>query len=272
MSDRDEALQKAIADVCLGAGADEAMARDLRAFLESHGVAPDDVEAILAAPPRLAVYRTLVRNGIGKVVLDVLGGTYARLHRRVAGRFEADLAAFVDEVGPRTHYLRDVPGEFLAWVAPRWRSDAAVPAWLVDFATFELTTFAVATSAPARAPEKPVDVAIDRPLLFADSMRLLRCGWPVHELEDDEGGATPSAQRDVRLLAYRDATHAVRWLELTPLAADVVQRLAAGEPLGGAVERACAEHATVPGAVLREVARLLADLGERGVLLGARAT
>jgi hypothetical protein len=52
----------------------------------------------------------------------------------------------------------------------------------------------------------------------------------------------------------------------------VLDRLAAGEPLGAAVERACAEHKTVPGAVLREVARLLADLGERGVLLGARDT
>jgi uncharacterized protein len=272
MSDPDEALQKAIADVCLGAGAGEAMAKDLRAFLESHGVAPDDVEAILAAPPRLAVYRTLVRNGIGKVVLDVLGGTHAHLHRRAPGRFEADLAAFADDVGPRTHYLRDVPGEFLAWAAPRWRSDAAVPAWLVDFATFELTAFAVATSAPARLPEAPVDVAIDLPLLFADSMRLLRCAWPVHELEDDESGANPSAQRDVCLLAYRDETHAVRWMELTPLAGAVLDRLAAGEPLGAAVERACAEHKTVPGAVLREVARLLADLGERGVLLGARGT
>jgi len=270
MTDADAALQRAIADACLGERAGELLAGELRAFLESHGVAAEDVEALLAAPARLQVYRSLVRNGLGSVVVRMLPRTRARLEAACPGCFAADLAAFAQDPGPRTHYLRDVPGEFLAWVAPRWRSDAAVPAWLVDFATFELTAFAVATSAPARIPESPVDVAIDRPMLFADSMRLLRCGWPVHELEDDEGGASPSAQRDVCLLAYRDETHAVRWMELTPLAGAVLERLAAAEPLGVAVERACAEHKTVPGAVLREVARLLADLGERGVLLGAR--
>lgn len=266
----DEALQRLITEVCLGASADEAMARDLRAFLESHGVAAEDVEAILAGPPRLAVYRTLVRNGLGSVVLKMLPRTRARLDAAAPGRFEADLAAFVDQVGPRSHYLRDVPAEFLAWAAPRWKGDAAVPAWLVDLAMHELAQFAVAASAPARAPEKPAEVAIDRPLVFADSMRLVHYGWAVHELSADESDAAPPAERDVRLLAYRGAGHEVRWLELTPLAAAVLERLAAGEPLGAAVERACAEHKTMPGAVLREVARLLADLGERGVLLGAR--
>lgn len=270
MSDPDEALQRMIADVCLGASADADMGRDLRAYLESHGVAADDVQAILAAPPRLAVYRTLVRNGLGSVVFKMLPRTRAHLDAAAPGRFEEDLARFVDEVGPRTHYLRDVPAEFLAWAAPRWKDNAAVPPWLADLAAHELAQFAVATSAPARAPEKPAEVAIDRPLVFADSMRLMRSGWAVHELSADEGDATSPPQREVRLLAYRDGTHEVRWLELTPLAAAVIERLAAGEPLGPAVESACAEHATVPGAVLREVARLLADLGERGVLLGAR--
>jgi hypothetical protein len=63
----------------------------------------------------------------------------------------------------------------------------------------------------------------------------------------------------------------VRWLELTPLAADVVERLAAGEPLGAAVVAACETHAVAPAAVGGDVARLLASLGDRGILLGARA-
>ena len=62
----------------------------------------------------------------------------------------------------------------------------------------------------------------------------------------------------------------MRWLELTPLAAAIVARLLAGEALQAAVERACEEHGTAPAAVAADVARLLADLGERGVLLGAR--
>jgi hypothetical protein len=61
----------------------------------------------------------------------------------------------------------------------------------------------------------------------------------------------------------------VRWLELTPLASAIVTRLLAGESLGEAVQHACSLAATAPASVLPDIARLLADLGERGVLLGA---
>jgi uncharacterized protein len=271
MSDADAALQRAIADACLGARSGELVEQDLRAFLESHGVAAEDVEALLAAPARLLVYRSLIRNGLGTVVLRMLPRTRARLDAACPGRFEADLASFAQDPGPRTHYLRDVPAEFFAWVTPRWRGDAAVPAYLVDLAAFELAQFAVAASASSRAPEQPTDLALDRPLAFTDSMRLLRSAWAVHELPADESATDPPASRDVTLLAYRDATHAVRWLELTPLAGDVVATLATGEPLGAALERACAAHGVTPAAVLPDLARLLADLGDRGVLLGARA-
>jgi hypothetical protein len=74
----------------------------------------------------------------------------------------------------------------------------------------------------------------------------------------------------VPLLAYRDAAHVVRWLELSPLAAAIVDRLLEGDPLAPAVGRACADHDTAPAAVAADVARLLADLAERGLLLGAR--
>jgi len=73
----------------------------------------------------------------------------------------------------------------------------------------------------------------------------------------------------VHLLAYRDASHDVCWLELPPLAAAVIERIARGEALGAAVRGACAEQGVEPGAVLPDVARLLADLAERGVVLGA---
>lgn len=267
---REAALHRAIADACLKADAGEAIARDLRAFLEQHGVEAEDVEAALASAPRLAVYRSLVRNGLSAVVVRMLPRTRARMNAACAGRFDADVARFVDEVGPRTHYLRDVPAELFAWAEPRWRADASVPAYLPDLAAYELTHFAVAAADAARPGDPSAEVALDRPLAFAPSMRLRRQGWAVHELPADEDSGDEPARREVRLLAYRDAEHAVRWLELTPLAFAVVERLAAGEALGPAVERACAAHATAPAAVLPDVARLLADLAARGVLLGAR--
>ncbi|HEY8040475.1 MAG TPA: PqqD family peptide modification chaperone [Polyangiaceae bacterium] len=270
MTAAEEALQRAIAEACLGASAGEAIARDLRGYLERHGVPTEDVEAILAAPARLAVYRSLVRNGLSSVVARMLPRTRARMNAACGGRFDADLAAFVDQAGPRTHYLRDFPAELFAWAEPRWRADASVPAYLPDLAAHELAQFAVAAAPSAGAPTALAEAALDRPLAFTPSMRLVRYAWAVHELPAEEEATGVPARRDVRLLAYRDPGHEVRWLELTPLAAAVLERLAAGQALGPAVQAACAEHGVAPPAVLADVARLLADLGERGVLLGAR--
>jgi hypothetical protein len=267
----DAALQRAIADACLGARAGEAIATDLRGWLEARGVPGDDIEAILAAPPRLGVYRSLVRNGLSSVVLRILPRTRARMNAACEGRFDADLAAFVDEVGPRTHFLRDVPAEYLAWAGPRWRADARVPAYLPELATHELTQFAVGAAAAASRAPALAEVTLARPLAFLDSTRLVHHAWAVHELAADDETQVP-VHREVHLLAYRDADHVVRWLELTPLASAILALLVAGEPLGPAVERACSQAATAPAAVLPDIAQLLANLGERGVLQGAEAT
>ncbi len=265
-------LHRAIADACLGAHAGEAIARDLRSFLREHGVELQDIEAILAAPRRLAVYRSLVRNGLAAVVQRMLARTRARMNAACNGRFDADLATFAQEVGPRTHYLRDVPSELFAWVEPRWRADTTIPVYLIDLAAYELAAFGVAASASVRVPEAGAPVALDRPLVFTESARLMHFAWAVHELDDDEPGdpAAEPPRRDVQLLAYRDAHHRVRWLELTALAAAVIQALLSGQPLGEAVQRACIDHDVVPAAVIPDLARLLSDLGERGVLVGAR--
>jgi hypothetical protein len=266
-----EALERVIAEACLGAHSGQDIAADLRGFLERRGVVTEDVEAILQAPRRLAVYRSLVRNGLSSVVLRMLPRTRARLNAACAGRFDADFAAFVEERAPRTHYLRDVPFELVRWARPRWQGDERVPAYIGDLASHELAQFEVASAGGARESGAVVDIALDRPLAFHESMRILRYGWAVHELSAAEDANDEPPRRDVHLLAYRDAAHAVRWLDLTPLAAAILDVLAAGEPLGAAIERACTQAGLAPPAVLPDVARLLADLGTRGVLLGAPA-
>ncbi len=263
-------LERAIADACLGEQAGEAMARDLRGFLETRGVAAEDVEAILAAPHRLAVYRSLVRNGLAGVVVRMLPRTRARLSAACDGRFDADVARFLEEVSPRTHYLRDVPGEFFAWARARWTADPQVPAYLPDLAAHELAGFAVAAS-ESRPAAALVELAPDRALAFADSARLMRYEWAVHELPVEETATAPPVRRDVSLLAYRDADHAVRWLELSPLAAAVVRRLLEGATLQSSIADACEEHRTAPTLVTVDIARLLARLADGGVLLGARS-
>jgi hypothetical protein len=269
MTSPESALDRALVDACLGQAAGDALVDDLPGFLASHGVASKDVEAIVHAPAHLAVYRSLVRNGLSSVVLRMLPRTRARMNAACAGRFDADFARFVDEAGPRTHYLRDVPAELFAWAKPRCQQSPEIPEYLIDLAEHELAGFALAAADETGATGFIGDVALDRSLVFGGSMQLLRYAWAVHELPDDEAGRDVPERRDVHLLAYRDSAHHVRWLELTPLAATIVRKLEAGEALGAAITGACAEYGapTDPEAI----ATLLADLGERGVLLGARA-
>ncbi len=264
-----EALQRAIANACLGVHADRDAAGNLGPFLAAHGVAAEDIEAILSAPRNLLVYRSLVRNGLSSIVLRMLPRTRARLNVACAGRFDADFAAFLDRAGPRSHYLRDVPAELFAWAEPRWRSDPDVPPYLADLASLELAHFAVAASESAEV-DGVEPVALDRPLAFVESARMARYDWAVHELSPDRDATDEPARREVHLLAYRDALHAVRWLELTPLAAAILERLLSGEALGAAVEQACGGRHASPAGGLAAIARLLAGLGERGVLVGAR--
>ena len=211
-----------------------------------------DEEADLAAlPPRVAVYRRLVRNTLHGVAHKLL----PRTRERMGDAFDRDLARFLAERGPRTHYLRDVPAEFVAWAAPRWTDPS-----LVDLARHEIASFAIATL-PYVAEPPAEEVALDRGLLLSSLARIERFGHAVHE--------EPPTAREVALLYYRDRDHELRTLELTPLAAALLLRAEA--PLKDAIAAACEETGVAMNdETLASIARLLADLGERGVLLGAR--
>ncbi len=239
----------------------------MRAYLESRNVLEEDILAMLAGPPRLGIYRRLVRNNLEGVTRKLLGRTRARFE----SAFDQSFDAFVEEVGPRTHYLRDVPSEFLAWVRPRWAASAEVPAYASDLATHELVEFAVGIAPKPRENDALGDITVDRVLVFADALRLVRYAHAVHTLPSLSSLRTVPAERPVSLLVYRDDTDAVRFLELTPLAANITERLLEGARLASALGPACeAEKITLDDAVLADVARLLADFGERGILLGAR--
>lgn len=263
-----------MAKACFGKDAHLAFNGDLAGFLASHDIAAEDAAALLAAPRRLGLYRRLVRHNVTSVIETMLERTRARLEARVPGELDRTIAAFLDEVGPRTSHMRDVPSEFLAFAAPRWASmieaKAALPRWIVDYAELELVDFTIGV-APRPLPPPPLaEVTADRPMVFADPRRLLRLGWAAHLVANDDVDAEPE-ERAVALLVYRDPEHRSRFLELTPLAATILERLFAGDALGPAMVAACQIEAyPLDDSVLAGAAHLLADLGERGVLLGAR--
>ena len=91
----------------------------------------------------------------------------------------------------------------------------------------------------------------------------------MHLLPDDLDDRSEPAATPTVLLAYRDPAHAVRYLQLTPLAEAVVATLLAGETVQAAVQAgAAAEAAELDAERLTRISALLADLAERGVVLG----
>ena len=264
-------LHQLFADACFGR-ADAALDGDLRVYLVRHGIAKEDGDALLASPRRLGLYRQLVRHNVVSICRTMLERTRARLDALAPGSFAATLDAFMAERGPHTPHLRDVPSELLAWAAPRWRADERLPAWIVDYAEYELADFTIGVAPRPPAPPELADVTADRPLVFAEPHAIVRLAHAVHELPPDDLGAQPQA-RETHLLVYRDAEHVTRFMELTPAASAILERLFAGLPLGQAMVEACkAMGLALDDAILSGAARLLAMLGERGVLLGARAS
>ncbi|HVK65521.1 MAG TPA: putative DNA-binding domain-containing protein [Polyangium sp.] len=222
--------------------------------------------AVVQGPPtetRLGVYRSLVRRGIVGAVRAQMPRTAAAL----GARFEATVDLWLDEALPRSPYLRDAAAELVGWAGARWATEPAVPPWIPDLARHEVARFEVAAAASTGEPSGLL-LALDRAVVFGGAARVVRYTWAVHRLPEDTSGEPQ--EEPTALLLYRDGAHEVRCLVLSPLAAAILTRLLEGARLGEAVTAACAALGEPLGeAVLRGTSEVLADLGERGVVLGA---
>jgi hypothetical protein len=261
------ALENAMAELVLGADLDLYRPEVMSAWLSRHGVPPEDAQAIEATgAKRFLVYRRMVRSTLREALELAIPRTMARLGER----FDHYFARFLAERGPRTHYLRAVTQEFLKWCAPQWMIDARVPTYIGDLARHESLQIEVA-SLPIESIEREVfELELDRPIRFTEAMRVVEYGHKVHELSESLDDRAAPLRADTRLLVYRSLEHEVRYLELSPLAFAILDRLLRGRTLRQALREACEDADTaLDSSVLEGSARLLSDLGERGVLLGA---
>ena len=261
-----EALESAFAELVLGErlNPDDPVAID--AWLTRHGVGPEDSAAIRDQEiRRLLVYRSLVQNGLREAVELAIPRTIARL----GPLFDEYFARFLAERGPATHYLRDVTTELLDFCEALWAGDARVAPYLLELARLEALRIEIAAAPPRRATEPFTALELDAGFCFSEALRLLRCRHRIHELSESLDDRTLAALGPTLLLVYRSPDHMVRYLELTPLAAAIVERLLAGQSLKDSLVNAAQSLGSpLDDRVLSGTAALLSDLSERGVLLG----
>jgi hypothetical protein len=246
-----------------------AMREDLPAFLRGHGLAGDDLEALARlGAERILVYRSLVHNRLRGATREFIPRAAARRGR--AG-FRADFDAFMQERASMSCFLREVPGEFVAWVCPRWADDATLPRFLGDLARHELLDTEVRND--PHGGDQPSGLAIDLelPLRFDGSARLMRYAWAVQLLPLDLEDTSAPPERATSLLVFRDAEIKVRYLELTPWAAAVLEQLLVKRKgvREGLQAAAASFGESLDDTKLAKAATLFAELSDHAVLLGA---
>lgn len=235
---------------------------------QKHEISAADAAALAESWQRLGVYRELVRGNLR----EALSLSIPRSMARLGPLFDEYFDRFLQERAPRTHYLRDVTPELLEFCAPLWVSDARVPAYLYELALHESLHIEVSALPTLPRGHQPAPLSLEQGVDFGAALRHVTYRYAVHELPEDEQDQSVPTQRQVQLLVYRSPEHEVRYLELTPLASGIVERLLLGESLGAAVTGAAATAGSaLSEAVLEGAARLLADLAERGVIRGPRA-
>lgn len=259
-----QALESVFGDLLLGP---EPSRSELAASCAAHGVSAEDAAALERSFQRLLVYRELVRGNLYEAVQLSIPRSMARL----GSVFDEYFARFLNERAPHTHYLRDVTSELLEFCLPLWQSDARVPTYLGELALHESLHIEVSALPTLPRGHVAAPLALEQGVQLGAALRLVSYRHAVHELPEAESDRTEPAQRDVSLLVYRSPEHDVRYLELTPVARGIVERLLAGDTLAQAVQGAAAEAAApLSEAILSGAARLLADLAERGVVWGPR--
>lgn len=261
-----ERILRLIAETCLTRDGRERLS-DLGGWLDEHGVTGEDRAAILGSGGRLGVLRTLVRNNLGGVAFRALSRTRRLVNAHANDAFDDDFVTFLDERGPRSPLLRDLPRELVEFLVPRWTDTEGVPPWAVELAEYELALFEAdaAPPSPTASTSAVAEVHLGSRFAVAEGAKLTRFTHAVQYVSEDAEDLQPPPLQETLMVVSRDPDGHVHATLLEPIGYDVVDGLFAGQPLGDAVRRAAERAGTeLSPSLLEETAQTLAELAAAG--------
>lgn len=230
----------------------------------------DDLQQLGGEAWRWLTYRRLVRNRLYETIEHAFGRLAAGVGDET---FRALADRFLAEQGSRSPYLRDVPGELLAWLEQRGAEALGMPLWALDLVRLEWAELATAYAEEDVPPAGSiVALRMDLPAVATGAHRLLWLQYPVHGSGARTDGEASMRRAPVVLCVYRDPrTFEVHTLELSPIAGALLRELARAErPLVDAVRSVARDHGVVlDGAFVEALSAVLADWVERGLVLGS---
>jgi hypothetical protein len=215
-----------------------------------------------------AVYRRLVANNLAGFVEN----GFPVLHALMTPEGWDDLTAgFLGGHRFTTPYFLDIGREFLDYLLGERPPRPSDPPFMLELAHYEWVELALAVA----DPEPPVAVDGD---LLAGSPLLSPLAWPlayrypVHRIGPDFLPYAPDAE-PTYLVVYRDGEYDVHFLAVSPPTARLLELLDSGDRRSGeALLRQVAGELghPDPAQVVARGGEALADLRERGVILGVR--
>ena len=214
---------------------------------------------------RMAVYNELLFNNVTgfldacfPVCRAILGEVrWRRLNR-----------TFFRDWSSQTPWFRDIPREFVRYLQGR-TGGQPLPAWFAELAHYEWAELAVDTMEVAVPLHDTLGDLRSGCPLANPALLCLTYAWPVHRI----GPAwRPRKPQTTHLLVFRDTDERVRFAEINPVTARLLELLA-GEGING--EAACHQIAAElahpdPQAVLAFGLTALADLRQQGAIIGTR--
>ena len=224
-----------------------------------------------ATAKRMRVYETLLYNNLEGFLLACFP-----VCRQVLGirRWRHMVRAFFSEHACHSPYFRHIPEEFLRFLQAGWTPPAGFPAFLPELAHYEWVELELDTADRDRhLPDfDPAGDLLDGRPLINPVAHVLAYRWPVHQLSPSHKPTSPPDAATF-LAAWRNADFEVRFSQLSPAAAQLLNSLQADATLSGhAALTALAAHLGHPDphAVLDFGHDLLRQWHAEGLVLGVR--
>lgn len=216
---------------------------------------------------RVAVYRELVFNNLCGFV-DSCFPVCRQLLGEV--RWRRLCRSFLRDWPMHSPWFREIPHEFVRYLGASAIAQP-LPRWLPELAHYEWAELAVDVIDAPRPHADPAGDLMESGVVLNPALMNLVYAWPVHRIGADY---RPRKRQPTHLLVYRDSDDDVRFSEITPLTARLVDLLSLAEPTSGrqAILRLAAEldHPD-PQKLLGFGAGLLGDLLRQEIILGSQS-
>lgn len=217
-----------------------------------------------ASAKRMKVYAEIVFNNI----LSSVSGCFP-VSQKVLGKraWQKLVRAFFTDYQSNTPIFREIPEQFLAYVATR----TDLPPYLPALAHYEWVELAVSMVNITSHLALDVDGALlnSKPILNP-ALENLSYHYPVHMISQRHKPTQPLPS-PVHLLVYRNPQFEVKFIETNPVTARLISLLQEAQYTGQQALEIIAQELAHPNPamIIEFGVGVLADLKAQGVILGA---